>query len=91
MLDKGRILPLKVLVKEIEREEKVGHIIIAPIVKEPTIAGEVILVGDSTSTQKMVVEKGDNILHSPHSFVSVEIDGKDYRLLNQTDVLFIWK
>ena len=91
MLSAGHILPLKVLVKEIPKPEKTaGGIILAPTAKIPTILSEVILTGEGTNSMQMYVKKGDKILHSPHSFVPVEIDGTDYRLLNQQDILYIF-
>ena len=94
MIDKGRILPGKVLVKPIQESEKTeSGLIYKPVdvVKQRTFVGKVVLVGDDLPTMKMVVAPGDSILHSPHSFAGVEIDGENYRLLNLQDILFIWR
>jgi len=90
MLDSGRILPGKVLVKPIAQEEKKGSIYIPGNLKPKTFAGEVIIVGENTPNLPMVVKPGNKILHSPHSFVALEIGEIEYRLLNQNDVLWIW-
>ena len=90
-LESGRVLPGKVLVKEIPPVEKIGSIIIANVAKPSTVAGEVVLVGDDLPTMKMPVAPKDRILHSPHSFVSVEIEGNKFRLLSVQDILFIWR
>ena len=92
MIDKGRILPSKVLVKPIEQETKKGSIIIPTnVIKAKTFAGTVVITGEGTEALPRVVEVGDKILHSPHSFVSVEIEDVEYRLLNFQDILFIWR
>uniref|UniRef100_A0A6M3IKQ4 Putative chaperonin n=1 Tax=viral metagenome TaxID=1070528 RepID=A0A6M3IKQ4_9ZZZZ len=90
-LEAGRILPGKVLVKEIPPVEKIGSIIIANVAKPSMVAGEVVLVGDDLPAMKMQVSPRDKILHSPHSFVNVEIEGEKYRLLNMQEILFIWR
>jgi len=92
MLDKGRILPFKVLVKEIKQPERKGSIIIpTEVIRFPTIAGEVVLAGEPLPHMEEPIKIGDKVLHSPHAFVGVEIEGESYRLLNQADVLYIWK
>jgi len=93
MLESGSILPLKLLLKEVKPPEKVGSIIIAPQAKQPTITGEIVLIGDIPTNsiyKKMKINIGDKVLHSPHSFVELEIEGTKYRLLNIQDCLFIW-
>lgn len=91
-LESGMILPGKVLVKPIKQEEKKGSIFIPnEVLKPKTHAGEVVLTGEGTANMPMVVVKGDKVLHPPHAFVTVEIEDTEYRLLNQGDILFIWK
>ena len=91
MIEKGRILPGKVLAKEIPPVEKIGNIYIANIEKPSIVASEVVLVGDDLPSMKMPVVPTEKIMHSPHGFVNVEIEGIKYRLLPATDILFIWK
>lgn len=94
MIESGRILPLKVLVKEIKESDKTeSGLIIKPVdvMRKKTHAGEVVLVGEGTPDIPMTIQAGDKVLHSPHSFVAVEIDGQDYRLVNYQDILFYWR
>ena len=94
MIESGRILPLKVLVKEIKEADKTeSGLIIIPIdvMRKKTHAGEVVLVGEGTSDIPMTIKPGDKILHSPHSFVAVEIGTEEFRLVNYQDILFIWR
>jgi co-chaperonin GroES (HSP10) len=91
MLSTGRILPTKLLVKEPQKETQTsGGIILPPAFKTPTIVGEVVLIGAEVNTEKFKVEKGDHILHSPHSFVPVDIDGEEFRLVDKTSILFLY-
>lgn len=92
MIETGSILPSKVLVKPLAQEEKKGSIIIpTAVVKKKSFAGEVVIAGDGTDALPRVVNTGDKILYSPHAFVGVAIDDVDYHLLNQGDILFIWR
>lgn len=94
MIEKGRLLPGKVLLKPIqEKSETVGGIIIPKEVLKPkTQAGTVVITGDPLNTMPMVVSAGDNVLYPPHGFVTVDLreDG-EYRLIDQKDILFIWR
>ena len=91
MLEKGRILPGKVLVRPIKEEEKQG-LIYKPVdvIKVKTYAGEVVMVSEPLANLPVVLSVGDRIFHSPHSFVSVTVDNEELRLLNQNEILFIW-
>ena len=93
MLDKGRVLPLRCLVKEIKPPEKKGSIII-PVddTKNPTISGEVRVVGDLIGNFKdFKLDIGDKVLFGPNSFIRVMIEDEEYLLLNIQDILFIWR
>jgi len=92
ILNSGKILPGKVLVREIKEKEKTASGIVIPVdvVRKKTYAGEVVIVGDPHPNLHVDIKVGDKILHSPHAFVGVEIDGEEYRLLNISDILFIW-
>lgn len=94
MLETGRILPLKILTKQPPREEKTAGGIIIPLTDKPkTIVGEVVLVGDIPATspfKDFKIKVGDKVLHSPHSFVEVEIEKELFRLVNFQDILFLF-
>uniref|UniRef100_A0A6M3LBJ9 Putative chaperonin n=1 Tax=viral metagenome TaxID=1070528 RepID=A0A6M3LBJ9_9ZZZZ len=93
MIEKGQILIGKLLVKEVPPVEKIGSIYVGEIAKPKTFVGEVVIITDplpNTRTKEPIVP-GDMVLHSPHSYVGVTIDGIDYRLLNQADILFTWQ
>jgi len=92
---RGKILPLLALVKEIQPEEKTeSGLLIKPIavMQKSNISGEVIMVGDSTSTEEMHIKTGDKILFSPHAFRKVvhPDDNQEYLLVHQRDVMLIY-
>ncbi len=88
---KGKVLAGKVLIKPQEAEEKTASGIIIPdSAKEKPRAGTVILVGAPKKDEEMELKKGDVVLYG-HSGQELNIDGTDYLLLSQSDVLYISK
>jgi co-chaperonin GroES (HSP10) len=90
----GGILPSKILVKQLEepqeRVTQAGLIIPNLNKKNPTIVGEIVMVGQGSPQQPMVLSVGKKILFPPLSAQLVMIDDVEYRLLDQTSVLFFW-
>jgi chaperonin GroES len=95
MTTKIRPLGDRLLVKRIEEaEESRGGIIIPDTAKEKPMQGEVIACGpgrtlDDGKIQKLEVKAGDRILMSKYAGTEVKIDGKDYLILREDDVLGI--
>ena len=86
----GRPLAGKVLVKAKEAETKTaGGIIIPDSAKEKPLQGEVIAVGGAKKDEIVEVKVGDNVLYAKYSGVEISLNGVDYLLLNQSDILFI--
>ena len=87
---KGKVLAGKALIKPHEAEEKTASGIIIPdSAKEKPRAGTVILVGAAKKDEEMELKKGDVVLYGKYSGQELNIDGTDYLLLSQTDVLYI--
>lgn len=92
-----KVKPLgeRVLVKRIEAEEvKKGGIIIPDTAKEKPQQGEVIAVGPGKLDEKgkrtpMDVKKGDRILFSKYPGTEIEIDGEEYLIMQEDDILAI--
>ena len=88
-----RPLQDRVLVKRIEADEMTaGGIIIPDTAKEKPQEGEVVDVGlgkrlDNGSVQEMSVKKGDKILFSKYGGTDVTIDGNDYLIMREDDIL----
>ncbi len=85
----------RVLVRRIEVEEKTkGGIIIPDTAKEKPQEGEVIAVGPGTrdETGKLVsldVKAGDRVLFGKWSGSEVTIDGEEYLIMKESDILGI--
>jgi chaperonin GroES len=85
----------RVLVKPLGAEEKTaGGIIIPDNAKEKPQKGEIVAVGPgkiSDNGQKITMElkKGDNVLYGKYSGTEVTVDGKEYLILRESDVLAI--
>ncbi len=85
----------RVIVEALEAEEKTsGGIIIPDNAKEKPQKGEVIAVGPgkiSDSGQKiaMEVKKGDKVLYGKYSGTEVTVDGKEYLIMRESDILAV--
>jgi chaperonin GroES len=85
----------RVLVRRIEGEEKTkGGLIIPDTAKEKPSEGEVIAVGegarkDSGELIAPSVKAGDRILFGKWSGTEVKLDGEDYLIMKESDILGI--
>jgi chaperonin GroES len=83
----------RVLVRRIEEQEmKRGGILIPDTAKEKPQEGEVVAVGPGRMTEDgkriaMEVKKGDRILIGKYSGADVKIEGTEYIILREDDVL----
>jgi chaperonin GroES len=85
----------RVLVKQSEAEEKTaGGIVLPDTAKEKPQQGKVIAVGpgkllDSGKRGEMGLKKGDEILYGKYAGTEIKIDGEEYVILKESDVLAI--
>ncbi|WP_347838677.1 co-chaperone GroES [uncultured Draconibacterium sp.] len=87
---KGKILAGKILVQPQEAEEKtVSGIIIPDSAKEKPQVGTVVLVGAGKKDEPMELKVGDVVFYGKYSGTELNIDGTDYLLMSQSDVLYI--
>jgi len=87
---KGKILAGKILVQPNAAEEKtVSGIIIPDSAKEKPQVGTVVLVGASKKHEPMELKAGDVVFYGKYSGTELNIDGEDYLLMSQNDVLYI--
>ena len=92
-----KIRPLhdRILVKRLEEEQKTkGGIIIPDTAKEKPMEGEVVAVGkgkvaEDGKVTKLDVAKGDKVLFSKYAGTEVKIDGVDYLIMREDDILGI--
>jgi chaperonin GroES len=92
---KVRPLHDRIIVQRLEEEEKTkGGIIIPDTAKEKPIEGKVIAVGagrikkDGTKVS-LEVKKGDRVLYAKYGGTEVKIDGEEYLMMKEDDVLAI--
>jgi chaperonin GroES len=85
----------RVIVKPLEAEEKTaGGIIIPDNAKEKPQKGEVVAVGvgkvaDNGEKVGMELKKGDKVLYGKYSGTEVNIEGQDYLIMRESDVLAV--
>jgi chaperonin GroES len=83
----------RILVRRVEEQETIrGGIIIPDTAKEKPQEGEVVAVGPGRLTEDgkriaMEVKKGDRVLIGKYSGTDVKIDGTEYVILREDDVL----
>jgi len=92
-----KVKPLhdRVIVQGLGEEEKTkGGIIIPDIAKEKPIEGKVIAVGagrikkDGTRVS-LEVKKGNRVLYAKYAGTEVKIDGEEYLIMKEDDILAI--
>ena len=94
---KFRPLHDRVLIKVLDSEEKTsGGIIIPDTAKEKPQEGEIVAVGpgainDVGKLTPMDVKVGDIVLFGKWSGTEVKIDGKEYSIMKETDIMGISK
>ncbi len=94
---KFRPLHDRVLIKVLDSEEKTsGGIIIPDTAKEKPQEGEVVAVGpgamnDTGKLAPMDVKVGDIVLFGKWSGTEVKIDGKEYSIMKESDIMGISK
>ena len=94
---KFRPLHDRVLIKVLDSEEKTsGGIIIPDTAKEKPQEGEIVAVGpgamnDSGKLAPMDVKVGDIVLFGKWSGTEVKIDGKEYSIMKEADIMGITK
>ena len=91
-----RPLADRVVIKKLEAEEKTkGGIILTGSAKAQPQEAEVVEVGPGGVVDgkevKMEVKKGDKVLFSKYAGTEVKIDGQEYTILRQSDILAIVK
>ena len=90
---KLRPLQDRILVQRVEEETKTkGGIIIPDTAKEKPAEGKVVAVGngkvgDDGKRIALEVKKGDRILFGKYSGSEVKIDGEEYLIMREEDVL----
>ncbi len=87
----------RIVVKALAQEEKTKSGIVLPdTAKEKPQEGEVLAVGpgkvmDNGSRMPMEISVGDKVIYSKYGGTEVKVDGQEYLILKESDVLAILK
>jgi chaperonin GroES len=87
-----KIKPLadRVLVEPQAAEEKTASGIIIPdSAKEKPQRGIIVSAGPGTKDEKMEVKVGDVVLYGKYAGTELTVDGKDYLIMRQSDILAV--
>lgn len=90
-----KVVGNRVVVKQLESEEKTASGILLPdTAKEKPFEGEVIAVGpgrvlENGEYETMEVKAGDKVVFSKYGGIEVKLEGEDYLVLRQDDILVI--
>jgi chaperonin GroES len=92
---KTKPLGEKILVKRFEAVEKTaGGIVLPDAAKEKPKEGKIIALGDgklldSGTRAKFQVKKGDRVVFTSYAGTEIDIDGEEYLLMAEDDILAI--
>jgi chaperonin GroES len=92
-----KIRPLadKVLVERVEAESKTaGGIVLPDTAKEKPQRGRIVSVGpgkimDDGKNKEMQIKKGDLVLFTSYAGTEVKIDGKEYLIMDESDIMAV--
>jgi len=85
----------KVLVKRLEAEEKTkGGIVLPDTAKEKPKRGKVVAVGQGKLLENgkrgdVQVKKGDEIIFTSYAGTEIKLDGEEYLVMDQSDILAV--
>lgn len=92
-----KIKPLcdRVVVKVLEQEERTrGGIVLPDTAKEKPQQGEVLAVGtgailENGQKRPLEVKEGDRVIFSKYAGTEVKLDGEEYLILSERDILAV--
>lgn len=90
----GGIIPLhdRVIVEPAKAETKTaGGIIIPETAKEKPQKGTVIAAGPGKKDEPVTVVAGDEVLYGKYAGTEISVEGKDYLIMRESDIIAIMK
>lgn len=91
-MTKVKIKPLadRVLVEPAAAEEKTaGGIIIPDTAKEKPQKGKIVAVGPGKKDEPMTVKVGDQVLYGKYAGTEITIDGENYLIMRESDIVAV--
>jgi chaperonin GroES len=85
-----RPLADRVVIRPAEAEEKTASGLYIPdTAKEKPHRGTVLAVGPGKKDEPTTVKVGDTVLYGKYSGTEIQIDGKDYLIMKESDIFAI--
>ncbi len=97
MSEKIRPLQDRILVKQLEEDDKsAGGIIIPESAKEKPYQGKIISTGNGKvmedgKVRPLEVKEGDRVLFEKYAGTQIKLDGEEYMIMREDDILAIIK
>ena len=88
-----RPLDDRVVIEPMKKKKKTaGGILLPDTAKEKPMKGKIIAVGDgkmleSGKRAELLVKKGDKVLYGKYAGTEVTVDGKEYLVMRESDIL----
>ena len=80
----------RVLIEPLEAETKTASGLIIPdTAKEKPQKGVIQAVGNGTKDNKMTVKVGDTVLYGKYAGTELNVEGKDYLIMRESDIFAI--
>jgi len=84
----------RIVLRPIEEDKTAGGIILPDTAKEKSMRGEVVAVGPGRLAEngeriKPEVKVGDVVIYSKYAGTEIEMDGQEYLILREGDVLAV--
>jgi chaperonin GroES len=80
----------RVLIEPLAAETKTASGIIIPdSAKEKPQQGKVMAIGKGTKDEPMTVSVGDTVLYGKFAGTEIKLEGKDYLIMRESDILAI--
>ena len=80
----------RVILEPAQAEQKTaGGIIIPDTAKEKPQRGKVVAVGPGKKDEPMTLKEGDVVLYGKYAGTEISIEGKDYLIMRESDVVAI--
>ncbi len=92
IMAKISIKPLadRVLIEPAAAETKTaGGIIIPDTAKEKPVKGKVVAVGSGKPDEPMTVKVGDTVLYGKYAGTEIQVEGKEYLMMRESDIVAI--
>ena len=80
----------RVIIKPAPADEKTkGGLIIPDTAKEKPQRGVVVAAGPGKKDEPVTVKTGDTVLYGKYAGTEIQIDGEDYLIMRESDILAI--